>query len=319
MSNDLPSVLLSGAPAIAGFAILRFASQNPSSDRLEIGFWRAASFVLAGLLLIALPLAIWIKPILGHSFTSGTPASPGLILLLAGYLDAALLWLIWNINTFAFRNPLPCATPWDENWGATYSPELKRRLLSPLLTELDDDGKIGRLVVDVGSGAKPVSCFLPPCPGRRFIHLDIAALNLVDAESCYVRFNAEYVNRPDSIAYRKALLQVSRFLVINPHRSAQRELATTLLFSDILNYVDFRNVLLGFLRFLAPGGRIIIVNLPTRGIESEFSEKRLKRNEDLYAFLAEQHLEIESKEFPCRPAGATDESEEMIVLVARKA
>ena len=78
------------------------------------------------------------------------------------------------------------------------------------------------------------------------------------------------------------------------------------------------NVLSGFACFLQADGRIIIVNLPSRGIREEFSEKGLKTNDELYPFLAEQNLIAEYKDFPCRPKDGTDESEELIVLVARK-
>ena len=44
----------------------------------------------------------------------------------------------------------------------------------------------------------------------------------------------------------------------------------------------------------------------------------LKDNRQLYAFLEEHHFEIEHKAFPKRPRNETDESEELIVLVARK-
>ncbi len=44
----------------------------------------------------------------------------------------------------------------------------------------------------------------------------------------------------------------------------------------------------------------------------------LKDNRQLYAFLEEHHFEIEHKAFPKRPRNETDETEELIVLVARK-
>jgi hypothetical protein len=86
----------------------------------------------------------------------------------------------------------------------------------------------------------------------------------------------------------------------------------------MLNYVDFRKVLKGFAEYLKPGGRIIVFNLPNRGNGLLFSDKGLKDNRQLYAFLEEHHFEIEHKGFPKRPRNETDQSEELIVLVARK-
>jgi hypothetical protein len=85
-----------------------------------------------------------------------------------------------------------------------------------------------------------------------------------------------------------------------------------------LNYVDFRKVLSGFAKYLKPDGRIIVLNLPHRGNRSLFSDQGIRDNRQLYAFLGEHHFEIEYKAFPKRPRNETDESEELIVLVARK-
>jgi hypothetical protein len=54
------------------------------------------------------------------------------------------------------------------------------------------------------------------------------------------------------------------------------ERADTIVYSDILNYVDFRKVLSGFAKYLKPDGRIIVLNLPHRGNRSLFSDKVLK-------------------------------------------
>jgi hypothetical protein len=74
----------------------------------------------------------------------------------------------------------------------------------------------------------------------------------------------------------------------------------------------------GFGKYLKTGDRIIVFNLPHRGNRLLFSEKGLKDNRHLYAFLEERLFEIEYKAFPKRPRNETDESRELIVLVARK-
>jgi hypothetical protein len=57
---------------------------------------------------------------------------------------------------------------------------------------------------------------------------------------------------------------------------------------------------------------------PIEGNRSLFSENGLKDNRQLYAFLEQHEFEIEHKAFFKRPRNETDESEELIVLVARK-
>jgi hypothetical protein len=104
-----------------------------------------------------------------------------------------------------------------------------------------------------------------------------------------------------SLSFRKALLRVCAFLGINPKTEAKTERADTIVFSDMLNYVDFRKVLNGFVKYLKPGGRIVVFNLPNRGNGLLFSGQGLKDNRQLYAFFEEHHFEIEHKAFPKRP------------------
>jgi hypothetical protein len=115
------------------------------------------------------------------------------------------------------------------------------------------------------------------------------------------------------------MLRACRFLAMDPKAAAGHlEQVDTIVVSDLLNYVDFRKVLGAFGKYLKPGGRFIVNNLPMRGNQALFSDKGLKDNRDLYQFLEEEGFEIEHKSFPKRSAGATDESGELLILVARK-
>jgi hypothetical protein len=317
MSADVHFMLLSSAPSITGMLTLRFASRARPADHREFGFLRGLAFVFAGLLLM-LPIAIWGVSLYGHSSGRQAHVSPTEVFLLAGYLDVMFFWFIWSLNSFIFQPAQSYDNPWEENWGASYGPELKRHLIDSVFKRLDSEGKLGNLIVDIGSGASPVSQLLPSAPERQFIFVDVAGANGVSLDTQHLRLDAEDITRPGSLSYRKALIRVCRFLHMDPRAQAREERATAMVFSDILNYVDYRGVVGGFANFLKTGGRIIIINHPNRGIRARFSERGLKRNDDFYLFLEEQYLEIESKEFPCRPVGETDEFEEMIVLVARK-
>jgi SAM-dependent methyltransferase len=310
--------LLSGVSIATGFLVLHRGCRKRSEDQASAGFRRTAGFILAGLLLIVVPMLLWIGPILGGHTAGAHAVSPAPILLVAAYLNAAFLWLIWNINACSSRSPQSTDEPWQELWGEAYSPELKRRILVPVLDRLEAENAIGNLVVDIGSGAAPVSQFLAGIPRRKFIHIDIAARNERSSHHQYLRLDADKIAHPDAMSHRKALGRICDFLGLDARRETRDERVSTMLFSDILNYVDYRKVIRGCVRFLRPGGRIIVVNLPTRGIREQFSERGLKANDALYPFLKELSFEIEWKEFPCRPPGATDEAEELIVLVARK-
>jgi hypothetical protein len=211
------------------------------------------------------------------------------------------------------------ANSWQEYWGETYAPELKQQLLKPVFGKLETEEKIGNLIIDVGSGASPVTQILKTKPGRKRVCVDIAADNGRSLEELRIRLDAEKVGQFRALSFRKAILRVCGFLEINPRAEEKAERADTIVFSDILNYVDFRKVLSGFGKYLKPEGRMIVLNLPhRRGNRSLFSENGLKDNLKLYAFLEENHFEIEHKAFPKRPRNETDESEELIVLVARR-
>ncbi|HWB61802.1 MAG TPA: hypothetical protein VG733_20135 [Chthoniobacteraceae bacterium] len=211
-----------------------------------------------------------------------------------------------------------CALIWELYWGATYSPAIKRRLLEPVFDGLESEDKIGNLIVDVGSGASPVTRLLKAKPGRKWICVDIAADNASSPDELRVRLDAGKVGEPGVLGLRKALIRACLFLGMDPRTAVDREQADTIMFSDILNYVDFRKVLDGFATYLKTGGRMLVINLPMRGSRALFSEKGLKNNNHLYTFLSEHHFEIEYKSFPKRPPGTADESGELIVLVARK-
>jgi hypothetical protein len=210
------------------------------------------------------------------------------------------------------------ANPWQEYWGDTYAPELKQRLLKPVLDDLEKEGKVGNLIVDIGSGAHPVSRSLAARPGRKRVCIDIAADNGESIDELRLRLDAEKIGQLNRLSFCKALLRVCVFLKIDLRKDAEIQRADTVLIADTLNYVDFRKVLSGLTSYLKPHGRIIILNLPYRGNQSLFSDLGLKDNRQLYPVLEEEGFEIEQKLFPKRPRNETDESEELIVLVARK-
>jgi hypothetical protein len=210
------------------------------------------------------------------------------------------------------------ANPWQEYWGETYAPELKQRLLKPLLDDLEKEGKVGNLIFDIGSGAYPVTRLLAARPGRKRVCIDIAADNGESVDELRLRLDAEKIGQLGRLSFRKSLLRACLFLKIDPRRDAEIQQADTMVISDALNYVDFREVLSGLANYLKPNGRVIILNLPYRGNQSLFSDLGLKDNRQLYPVLQEQGFEIEHKSFPKRPRNETDESEELIVLVARK-
>ncbi len=206
--------------------------------------------------------------------------------------------------------------PWQKHWGKfSYDRDSKREFLTPIFKKLETEGKIGKVVIDVGSGAWSVADFLPRSSDRKNIAVDIAGRNEKAFGAQKLNFDVEKIDQLDGLSYQKALVRSAEFLGIDPRVEQNTEQADTIIFSEILNYVDYQKVIEGFAKFLKPGGRLIIVNMPDRGLKSLFSEDGLKDNNDLYQFLLENNFVIEEKQIPW---SSSDESTAMIVLVAQK-
>lgn len=212
---------------------------------------------------------------------------------------------------------------WKKEWGKQdYGAWEKFKTLGPLFDELQKEGKIGELVVDVGSNYFPVSQHIPG--KHKIITLDITGqetslnMRVLHNETLHVRHDAEHVSQPTAFDSKRALVKIAEFLGVDSRNEKDRKYADTILFSEILNYVDFRSVLSGFSAHLKPGGRFIIINQPERGYEELFSEAGVKDNGELKEFLASQGFEIEKTVYPWRVEGPWSHGLDMIFLVARK-
>src|SRR5258708_22145417 len=97
------------------------------------------------------------------------------------------------------------ANPWQEYWGETYAPELKRQLLKPVFGKLEAEEKIGNLIIDVGSGTSPVTQLLKTKPGRKRVCVDMAADNGRSLEELRIRLDAEKVGQFRALSFRKAI------------------------------------------------------------------------------------------------------------------
>lgn len=179
-----------------------------------------------------------------------------------------------------------------------YDESLKREHLSPIFRELESQNKIGNVVIDVGSGAYSVAEFLPGV--HKLITLDIAGKERQSRRQRHVTVDVEQASSESTLSHKKALVKIAEFLGIDPCQEANKQQVDSLIFSEILNYVDYQKILRSFEAYLKPGGRLIIVNMPDRGFKYLFAEKGLRSNEDLYKFLIQEGFEIESKHFPWR-------------------
>lgn len=178
---------------------------------------------------------------------------------------------------------------WQEHWGkGKYHPEIRTTNIEPYLEKLDSKGKIGMVVVDVGSGKFPVSEILKK-ENRKIVNLDIEAKDEESEGSLYLKADAG--DDPSSLSFLRKLNKISKYLNIDPRES--KEAVDSFIFSSLLNYVDFKTVIKNAGTYLKPGGRIIIFNKPGWGEKQLFSAKGVKNNNDLFDYLEENGYTIE--------------------------
>ncbi len=118
-----------------------------------------------------------------------------------------------------------------------------------------------------------------------------------------------------SFAARRLVLKIAKFLDTDS-RIADKKQIDGVVFSEILNYIDFEDILGELFPYIKIGGKVIVFNKPDRGYKSLFSEYGVKNNYQLVDSLPEQEFEIEQLK-TLRDADWTY-LQQMMFLVARK-
>lgn len=190
---------------------------------------------------------------------------------------------------------------WETLYGQGYGTGKKRDYLFPLLYWLDNSKKLGRVIVDAGSGStvmkaesvlEPTSGVFYPREGKKIIRVEIGLPDEFTASGNIAEVLADIERtQADSLSAKKKLVKAAKFLGIDARADAKP--VDTILFSDILNYVDYRKAITGLARFLKVGGRLVIANEPERGYRGFFSANGVKSNRELIAFLKLNGFEIE--------------------------
>lgn len=205
---------------------------------------------------------------------------------------------------------------WEQAWGTCYGDPFKNRVLESLFEKMNAEGKIGSVVVDVGSGIDPASWFIPD--GPKVIAIDIAGEPKVSDAELHVKCDVEEVWKGETPDAQKALSQIASFLSIELPGNKQIQPFSTMIFSELLNYVPYQEVLDSSAEYLEPGGRFVIVNQPTRGFKHLFSPRGVKSNTELLQHLDTINFEVEHKEFQLGVVGEENQDHTLMVLVARK-
>lgn len=194
-------------------------------------------------------------------------------------------------------NPDPVGA-WAKAWGVNYLQGPEIDALNSTIQKLADEGKIGKTILDIGSGKNPVSRLIPFHPDRKLITLDLHGKENESAAHLHIRLDAEIIGDQEQQEVRTAIAKVAKFLDIQSEIPCNTQQIDTIILSQILNYVDYKNLLEACKKYLKPGGHIIIMNKPGFGYFSLTKPTGLRFNDDFNVAAKELGYSIEEQKFP---------------------
>ncbi|MFH2145425.1 MAG: hypothetical protein ABII75_05285, partial [Candidatus Omnitrophota bacterium] len=200
-----------------------------------------------------------------------------------------------------------------------YGPVAVKKKTNDLLGKLGRAGKIGRLVLDVGASSIPITGVFAFLDSHAVIGIDSAYQvpfkNLEPHIGTPFLLVKSYAHKLDEVLETQA---VRDFL--KDTSGLGQAPVDAVVFSDILNYVDYRQVIGKALKKLRVGGRMIIVNMAGAGFPDKYSEKGVKTNSELRNFLKEQDLVFEEEycEYAGRDHVFITETKRRDYIVCRK-
>lgn len=202
---------------------------------------------------------------------------------------------------------------WKNSYGNEYSDEEKIKYMLPIFNRLEIENKIGKIIIDVGSGARPISRNINGA--HKIISIDLGGDEFFNEERCHLNLDLKKLNQK-LYSIKKSIIKICKNFDINLNDEKNTQV-DTVIFSEILNYVDYEKVLLEANNYLKNNGRFIIINNVDRGYQRLFSKDKIKSNSVLKSFLNKNGFSIEEENFPWGETyGRKDK--EMIFLVAQK-
>lgn len=210
---------------------------------------------------------------------------------------------------------------------------------------LDVNGALGKKMLELGCGKNsPLNYLINfSIPDRTLLGIDVIDISSSGNTSRLLRYDIRELGKPWTHATKRAIISAAHELGFEAPLPKEPQL-DTIFFFEILNYVDYQNIIQAYSRFLKPGGRIVLLNNPQRrppdymvsnifdpsGADKGrndasllFDERGAKSNIALEKFVRE-HFEIEPgyPKYPWgleEPVGTTPgEDLTFMFLVARK-
>jgi SAM-dependent methyltransferase len=201
---------------------------------------------------------------------------------------------------------------WKETAGREYNSESKKVFLNWvndfLLQREERKDKARQVLIDVGSGSKPIYKNLNK-KDVKSISIDIVkgVANL----KRHIIYNLNSKNNSkDEIVFLKKLRKLANV------SKKLKNFADVIIFSEILNYVDYKKVLVKFIKFLKKDGVAIILNQPGRGLEQLFHTKGVKKNIKLINFLKKE-LMMDAKYYYLKVKNPRTKEKYLIVFLTK--
>ncbi len=172
---------------------------------------------------------------------------------------------------------------WKNTIGRNYNQNPKKIFISWLEESIENKrkqqielSKNESVILDIGSGSIPLYKKLNI---KNYKCISIDLVQTIVRDHTHLIFD---LNTPDnSDAYKQMLSRLNKLLVI----SKRKAVVDYLIFSEILNYVDYKKTLKRFLPYLKKDGTVLILNQPQRGEKEAFISTGVKRNKELIFFL----------------------------------
>jgi hypothetical protein len=175
-----------------------------------------------------------------------------------------------------------------------YDYEYKLMQVLPVLLIMQKEGKLGNVIADIGAGPKSIVNQLKG-EDLKLVKIDIAGESFSTDSEIQQKMDVEKLHNLDWQT-KKTLLSMREWLEGNNIDTQHGPVVDTMVISDLLNYVDYKQTLPSLLKFIKPGGRVIIVNTPGYGYITKFAEdhKRLHGNLDIVLLLRDNNVDVVS-------------------------
>lgn len=184
---------------------------------------------------------------------------------------------------------------WAAEGGRVYDQQtIKEAHVVPAVASLNYQTHQPTLL-DIGSGWPSIADHVAQELDCRVANVDIALINRETPSQLDLAVDIEALTANTA---PQAVQKLDRFLTGN---TSGDPAADATIYSDILNYVDFRQTLSWFDRYVQVGGFVVMANMPNRGFAHRFSEQGVKSNDDLVEFCCSGlRYVLHERKFPGR-------------------